>query len=159
MAEVEDAPADLRALARRIPALTRASLTAFEMTSRCEHAAVLLAEADSITDPAKADRKRSEAGKYLRAMSSASFDAEMGRLGDELADARKRGDDRAAWEAAEDMGQLDRNHPQVPPEKVLDQAMAAVMAGIERKARKLSVPPLPQGNLWSRRNRKRNRGR
>lgn len=158
MAEVEDIPQDLRGLARRVPPLTRAALTRFDLGSRCEAAAVLITEADQESDPLRAHRKRSQAGRLLAAMTPEAYSAEVGRLRDELEEAKRRGDDQSAWQAGEDLRELDRRHPQVPAEKVLDQAVAAFMTGVEKKAR-LSVPSLPAGHLWSRRNRKHQRGR
>ena len=111
MAEVEDIPQDLRGLARRVPPSTRAALTRFDLGSRCEAAAVLITEADQESDPLRAHRKRSQAGRFA-AMTPEAYSAEVGRLRDELEEAKRRGDDQSAWQAGEDLRELD---PASPP--------------------------------------------
>lgn len=166
MTEVHEVGSDLRALARRVPPETRAAMSIFELEQRCEAAALILAEADEISDTVKADRKRSEAGKLLRAMSPASYEAEMTRLKGELAKARLDHDVRREYQAIEDARMLARKHPQPDPERVAAAALAAVLDVLESNpefmepdmkpsrphgGRELSIPPLPGNNIFSRR--------
>lgn len=142
MATVEDVSPDLRALARRVPVDTIGLLSPLELQLRCEEAAALIAEAAD-SEGRKADRLRSQANRLLKAMSPNGYNLAIHMLAEEERQARLDGAERRAEAARESARELDRQHPQPDPARVVAHAKA--------KLTKLTIPPAPGGSTFSRR--------
>lgn len=136
-------------------------MTAFDLTQRCEYASSILADADETSDPVKADRLRSQAGRVLRACSPATYAAELDRLDGEARKARLNQDARGEYQVMEEMRLLARRHPQPDPQKV---AMAGLMEAASfvesyMNSSRLAVPVAPSDNSFTRRFRRGRKGR
>ena len=146
MADVAAMPGDLRSLARRVPDDVRESLTDLELQLRCTEAFNVIADADLLTDEVKKSREKARASRILKACAPTGYFAVTNLLEAQIREAELRGDHRRAFELHSQVNEFRRANPQVSPET----AMAALKAEVSR----VKIPPVPQGNLWTRRNRR-----
>jgi hypothetical protein len=134
MAEVEDIPADLRALARRVPDRTRMGLSPLELELRCAEAASILAEAEETGEGRKADRLRAKARLILNAATPSGVAATLTLMNAQIREARLQGADKQAARLELERDDFMKRHPQPDPARVL----ARVTAEVSRM-----LPPIP----------------
>lgn len=132
LATPEDLPAELRALARRVPTTARLNMSAVELELRCEEAASLLAEADMADSEDAARAKRREADRVINAMSMGAFLAEKSRLEGSLAEARLKQGSYEAADRADELRRLYRQHPQ-PWERISGALLEAAASEVEKR--------------------------
>jgi hypothetical protein len=142
-ASVEDVPADLRALARRVPPERLQYLSAQELADRCAEAAALFGEADTAGPGHKPDRLRRQAKRVLEAMSPAAYNLAMHILAEEKHQAELDGNDARVADLREQARSLDQNHPQPDP--------AREVARLTAEVARLTIPPAPPGSALTRR--------
>jgi hypothetical protein len=130
MATIESLPAELRALARRVPYESRINQSIPELQARCEDAAGLLAEADTEADEARARRKRKEADRMLNSMSVETFLKEQGRLLDSIDKAKAVEGGYAVQALTEELQRLLKDHPQ-PWERLAGMLLEAATQELE----------------------------
>lgn len=151
MAEIADAPPDLRGLARRIPPETLQRLSPLELELRCEEASALLGEADGAGEGHQADRLRRDARRVLNAMTPAGYELAVQILSDQIREAQLKGADREALALRQELHAITQANPQPDPARLLARAKAEVG--------KLSIPGAPPQSAMSRRFGKRRRAR
>jgi hypothetical protein len=145
-AEVEQMPDDLRATARRIPADCMANMTMTEAVIRATYCHDLISRSAS-ESPDRAKHTLRLAEKVLKSLSADAYNAEYSRLSRELADANKRGDSPAAYEAYSALRQLERDNPRIPDERVLAHAAGVIAKAAEER---LAIPPVRQSRIFNR---------
>lgn len=148
MADVNDAPQDLKHLARVIPALTIAQLEPVELQLRLDYAAQLIGQAD-LSDDGEARRLRRKAREVLEAPSlRQKLDIESA-LDDQISEAVRDGDDRLAEylrERLKDFRSLDF----IPDEWLRDYQLAGVVRSAERRSRKSPAAKRPRFSRFRR---------
>jgi hypothetical protein len=83
----------------------------------------------------------------LTAMAPSAYELAMTMLDDTVNQARLDGDQRKAMEAMDLARQLARRHPQPEAERYV--------AALGSAVRRLSIPPVPPDNIWTRRHKRR----
>jgi hypothetical protein len=145
MAEIENCPADLRALARRVPDRIRMALSPLELEIRCTEAASILAEAEDAGEGRKGDKLRRDARNVLNAVAPDGFHLTVRLMNDQIREFRLQGaDKRAAMLEAERDDFVKRNR-QPDPERAY--------AVISREVGKLMIPPATQSKIFRRKRR------
>lgn len=148
MATVQDVEAGpLREIAYRIPGVILATMEPLEARLRCSWIHDLQSRAAN-EPPDKAQRTRKLAERVIVSMSDYEFSAAQAELSQAMTDAKRRGDDRAAFEALSDLRGLEARHPRVPEERTMAHAAAVLGRAMERK---LTIPARTGSRLFSRR--------
>jgi hypothetical protein len=135
VAYLTDADESVRDLAHRIPEIALAEMSPVELGVRLRYVLDLEAEAEAKPDRAVNIRRRAE--KVIKAMSPASYSAELGRLEGALADAHRRGSANEARAMLAGIEQLKRAHPQPDARLYLEAAMAGATRELDRR---LTIP-------------------
>lgn len=131
MAKVEDAPPELRTLARRIPPDTIRGLGRAELRVRLERADSLFSEAVYSGDR-EAERLRREGERILLAVPLRGYIPVGALLVNEISAAHERGDFRAEGELRDKLAAFAKQNPQPTGE---DEAVMAEITGAAAKRR------------------------
>jgi phosphoketolase len=126
LAEVEDAPLDLRNLARLIPPLQRVLMSPVELRLRCEYVAEVLGQAEFASER-QATSLRRKAKKHLESMSLRSLADAEASLQQEISAAVRDGDERRAAYLRMEIEDLRRRNPQLPDDRIRDAEIIMLM--------------------------------
>ena len=86
-------------------------------------------------------------------MSDYGFHEALSELDGRLADAQRRGDDQAAYEALMESNTLRAREPRLPMERVMSHAAGVVAKTVEGRQAKVRIPPPVPSRLWNKRKR------
>lgn len=140
LACVDDLPAELRALGRRIPAEILVVMTPREALARCEYVNDLLGRAQNERDD-KAARIRRLAEQVLKSIDDRAYDAEVARLN--ALSVASGGYAGGGWLPADAVRSFVKRNPRVPAERLLAAAVAEGMRGSVVEPRKRRMLRLP----------------
>jgi hypothetical protein len=146
LADVEQLPAELRVIARRIDGAAVALMSQIELRLRCEYVLELQSRADN-EPPDKAGRTRKLAERVIHSLSDYSFSKKQAELSDALADASRRQDMGGAHAAMAELRALEARNPRIPRERVMGHATGVIVQAVEAK---LTIPPPPKSRIFNR---------